>query len=195
MGVDAILLAAGGSRRLGTPKQLLRIDGETLVRRAVRSVLASGVGELVVVLGDHAREIEAEIDSFPVLKVTHERWGNGLGSSIAAGMRELLERSPETEAVLILLCDQPRVGPAQLSSLVRAFEEGTHPIVAAGYADAAGVPVIFHQSFFGELLTLDGERGARSILQSHRQQLRTVPMPEAAFDIDTREDATSLIHL
>jgi molybdenum cofactor cytidylyltransferase len=193
MGVGALVLAAGESRRLGTAKQLLRIEGETLVSRAVRNVLAAGFEPVIVVLGAHAPEVEAEIRELPVQRVINQRWRNGLGTSIATGIGYLLQIAPETEAVLITLCDQPHVRSAQLSSLLRAFEEENHPVVAAGYAGEVGVPAIFHRTFFPDLLALEGERGARSLLQSQRRRTRVLPIPEAAFDVDTPNDVRHFV--
>ena len=174
-----LLLAAGGSRRFGSPKQLAVFDGTTLLRRACRTA-AQFPGRAVVVLGAHAENLRGEVEGVEI--VINDRWENGIATSIHAGVRALAD----ADAIVIALADQPDVGLPDLLTLVTKHEETGAPIVAAEYADTIGVPVLFHRSRFGELLALSGDEGARKLLRS--RQVVTVPMPNAAHDIDQVED-------
>lgn len=161
MRVVAIVLAAGSSTRLGRPKQDLVFRGETLLERASR--IARAVAEETVVI---TRENNPNADE-------------GIASSIRAGVA----RAGEAR-ILITLCDQPLVTEQHLRGLL-AIDA---PIVASGYRGIAGVPAAFAPRFIPELLVLRGDRGARAVIEAHRDETAIVPFEEAGTDIDTPED-------
>jgi molybdenum cofactor cytidylyltransferase len=161
MRIVAVILAAGFSRRLGRPKQDLVYEGETLLGRATR--LAREVADEVIVVD---RDANPQADE-------------GMASSIRAGVA----RVGEDARMLFMLCDQPRITADHLRALIAADA----PIVASGYAGIAGVPAIFVPQFRSELLALRGDRGARSIIERHRYEVRVIPFEDAAFDIDTAD--------
>ncbi|MDJ0850439.1 MAG: nucleotidyltransferase family protein [Myxococcota bacterium] len=180
---SAVLLAAGGSRRLGRPKQLLVEEGEALVRRAARAALDAGVEEVVVVLGAHAAEVADALAGLALRTVENADWRAGLGSSIACGVR-----AAEGDAVLLLLADQPGVDAALLRRLLAAARAG-HRRVACAYDDVRGVPALFSDpDDLARLAELSGDRGARTLLAARPDSVHAIDAPEAAFDIDDEAD-------
>jgi len=176
---------------LGQPKQLVRWDGTTLLRRAAnlsptpspgRSCL-TGKGEFVVVLGAHAERCLPELEGLPVKIVLAENWQEGMAASLRAGIAAVAH----CDAALVLLCDQPDVTEAHLTALLDAFEPGS--IVASDYGPHLGPPCVFDRAFFPELLALTGDQGARKLLQRHAP--RSVPFPGGLHDIDTPADLPS----
>ena len=183
--VGIILLAAGGSTRLGSPKQLLVYRGTTLLRRAAETALATGCRPVVAVLGSGAERLRAELAGLDVRPVDNPDWTRGMGTSVRLGTAAL---DAETAGALLMLCDQPLVTAAHLTTLVTAFrQQAGAGIVAAAYHDTVGVPVLFSRAYFEELRALPDDAGAKPILRRHRDAVLPVPMPEAAVDIDTRE--------
>jgi len=189
--VGALLLAAGGSSRMGRGKQLLVYQGETLLRRAAETLLASTCSPLVVVLGAEFEEIKKEIEDLQIHIVHNENWQAGMSSSIKTGLVRLLQAGPDTSAVIITLCDQPDVTASHIGQLAKKFRETGSGIVAAAYSGTTGVPALFARRYFDELLNIEGDRGARNLIRSASADLSTVQIPEAAFDIDTAEDLVS----
>lgn len=181
--LSGVLLAAGASRRLGRPKQLLVWQGESLVRRAARAALEAGVDELVVVTGAERDAVVAALAGLDVHLVWNERWAEGIGSSIAAGVR-----AASGGAVLLLLADQPGVDAALLSELIAGMQAG-HARVACAYRGVLGVPALFSDP--DDLLALrglSGERGARDLLRHASKEVLAVPAEQAAHDIDDEAD-------
>jgi molybdenum cofactor cytidylyltransferase len=181
--LSGVLLAAGGSRRLGRPKQLLAWQGETLVRRAARAALEAGVDELIAVVGAERDAVAEALAGLDLRLVANERWREGIGSSIAAGVR-----AASGDAVLLLLADQPGVDAALLAELVAAGKAG-HERVACAYAGVVGVPALFRDpSDLAALRDLAGEQGARGLLRRAGAAVRTIPAERAAHDIDDEAD-------
>lgn len=180
----AVVLAAGGSRRLGTPKQLLRWHGVSLVGRAVAAAEASQCAAVYVVTGSHAELVAAELAETDAVLVENPAWEQGLSGSIAAGVRAAVaDRDPA--ALLLMLVDQPHVSRALLDRLLAVFEGG---MAACRYAGTLGVPAVFGREHFASLERLQGDRGARSLLESEGERVRTVSFDRGAVDIDTPED-------
>lgn len=180
----AVVLAAGGSRRLGVPKQLLCWHGSSLVRRAVGAALGSGCRPVYVVVGSQAQEVVAELSDTRAVVVENSAWQQGLAGSIAAGVRAATADA-EPAALLLMLVDQPHVSVDVLARLRSAFDGG---IAAARYAGTLGVPAVFGRQYFRALLRLQGDRGARSLIESEVKSVRSIDCEEAAVDIDTPQD-------
>lgn len=194
MNVGAVVLAAGGSTRLGSPKQLLEYGGRSLLRRAVEAALEAGCRPVVVVLGSGADLLKDQLAGLDVQGVVNPAWGNGMGTSVRLGVETLDALAPEADAVLLTLCDQPLVGPEALAQLLDAYRRSGSlgSIAAAEYNGIIGVPVILGRAHFGELLALPDDAGAKPVLRRHRESVIEVPMPEAATDIDTQEQYARL---
>lgn len=184
-----ILLAAGGASRYGRPKQLARLDGQTLLRRAARLAAAVAPGRTVVVLGARAATLRRELQGLPVQPVHNRRWREGLATSLAAGVRALPRGA---RAGLVLLADQAALMPEDLEGLIAAWRRHPRSITAAQAGDWRGPPVILPRRCFGRLLRLRGDAGARSLLQDPAETVLTVPMPNAATDIDVPADLRRL---
>jgi CTP:molybdopterin cytidylyltransferase MocA len=189
--VAAVVLAAGGSARLGRPKQLLEHAGEPLVRRAAREALGAGAAPVVVVLGAQADAVRQALGGLPVTTVVNDAWATGLASSLAAGVREALAE-PSVGGVLVTLADQPLVDAAALARLLAAFP-GEHGVVASTYADALGVPAIFARAHADALTHLTGDAGAGAWLRRRGDAVTRVPMDAAALDVDTEADVARLV--
>jgi CTP:molybdopterin cytidylyltransferase MocA len=185
----ALLLAAGGSSRLGTPKQLLSIEGEPLIRRAARAMLATRPGELYVVVGSRADEVFAAIADLPVLRIDCANWNEGLAASLRAGVSALPDRF---DATLVALCDQPALTAEHLAMLVTRFAGSSGTAVASTYAGVVGVPAVLPRAWFAELLALRGDTGARDLLRNSALQVETIEAPDLAHDIDEPSDRNNI---
>jgi molybdenum cofactor cytidylyltransferase len=183
----AVLLAAGAASRYGSPKQLLRIEGGTLVRRAAEAILDTGA-ELMVITGAHAEPVGAELAGLPLRLLHNAAWEQGMGGSIAVGFRDLAALDDAPPASLLCLADQPLVGAAQLRRLIGLHRADAGRILVSDYGAARGPPCLFPAACYAELAALSGPAGARAVLDAHRGQVAAVPMPEAAVDIDTPQD-------
>jgi molybdenum cofactor cytidylyltransferase len=191
--VALLLLAAGGSTRMGRPKQLLDYHGRPLLRHSVERALGSRCRPVIVVLGSDADACAAVLHGLPVETVVNEDWMQGMGSSIRAGIAAVQARAPAAPAVVIALCDQPLISSAFLDQLVRTQIEQQAAMVAASYDDRPGVPALFAQSLFPRLALLDVQAGAKALLQAAGSELVTIPAPQAAMDVDTPEDYARLL--
>ncbi len=184
-----VLLAAGGSRRLGLPKQLVRDrEGKSLVRRAVETALGSRCRPVTAVLGANADAAAAELDGLDLLLTVNPDWQTGLASSLKAGLAALLDAGP-LDAVVVMLCDQPRVTPALLDSLLTAAVETNTQIAACEYGGALGVPALFASPLFPPLQALTGDEGARRVIRAYTGPVARIPFPGGETDIDTAQDA------
>ena len=192
-GLRAVILAAGASRRYGSPKQLARYRGETLVARSVRLAQEAGAEVVCVVLGYRAGPIRRALregGATPVgtSTVRNPRWRDGMGRSLACGVRAL-DRG--TRAVLVCLADQPLLEARDLAALVLTWRASPRAMVASRYAGKLGVPAIFPRSHFRALNSLSGDRGAQELLASSHDVIG-VPIPLAAVDIDEPRDLSGL---
>ena len=178
-----VVLAAGGSRRLGRPKQLVLLEGEPLVRRAARIAFEAGLGAVRVVLGCEAERVGAALEGLVVDTRVNPRWAEGMASSIRCGLGGL------TGPVLLLTCDQPAVSAAHLRALAARAEAA--PIVASAYAGARGVPALFAARLLGALRALEGDRGARAVIAG-AEQVAEIPLPGGERDIDTGDQLRAL---
>jgi molybdenum cofactor cytidylyltransferase len=183
-----IILAAGASTRMGQAKQLLRIAGESLIQRAVKTALSTTFRPVVVVLGANREQIEPELSGLEVLKVFNPDWATGMGSSIATGLAFLLEQNPTIQQVLILVGDQPLLQVDTLAALVKLQGQTQAPLVVSRYTDTLGVPALFTSDLFDELTELHGAQGAKALIQKYRDQAAVLDFPEGALDLDTPEE-------
>ena len=190
--VGAILLAAGKSSRLGTPKQLLLYKGETLLQYILNSAIASNAHPVIVVLGAHADIIEQKINSNTVTVIVNDTWQEGMASSIRVGIKTLLQVNPSAEGAVLMVCDQPYITSSLLNDLIEAHQKTGKPIITCSYANTFGPPTLFHQSIFQELLQLKGDVGARNILRNHADKVEAILFPHGNEDIDTKADYEKL---
>jgi molybdenum cofactor cytidylyltransferase len=185
--VFALVLAAGESRRLGRPKQLLELRGKPLVCHVVEAALAASPDGVVVVIGSHASEVELELREYPVFRVFNPHFAAGQGSSLAAGIRAI----PSTvDAVAVLLADMPGVQSEAITAVVERWRATHAPAVVAEYEQRWGHPVVFDRSVFAELATLEGDTGGREVLNALGDLVERAPVgiPAPPADVDTEED-------
>ncbi len=191
--VGLVILAAGGSTRLGRPKQLLPYRGRSLLRHTAETAVASVCRPVVVVLGAHAANMEGETCGLPVRVVENSLWRQGMATSLRRGLQALETGDAGTAAVVIALCDQPLVTVQVIDALVLAYRTEGRPIIASAYAGCLGVPALFDRSLFPELRALTGDEGARRIITRHAKDVHGVPLPGGALDLDTPEDCERLL--
>lgn len=186
-----MILAAGASTRMGSPKQLLPLDGRPLVVRAVEAALATPAWPVVVVLGAHAEAIRPALARLPVVIADNPAWAEGMAASIRAGIATLRQFSRGLDAALLALCDQPDFSAATITTLVAAQASTGRSIVAARYGGRHGAPALFLREHFPALGALTGEEGARTLLNGDPARVAAVDLPELALDLDTPADVAA----
>lgn len=181
-----IILAAGGSSRMGSPKQLLGFHGKPLVRHAAETALATSCRPVIVVAGASAEEVRSALHGLDVEVVDNPAWEGGMGSSIRAGVEAA--RRKQCSSVILSLADQPFVTSRILDNLRAQHETSGMPIVASEYAGTVGVPAFFSESYLPRLLAFQPSEGCKRLLLSEAEAVSRVACPEAEIDVDTIED-------
>ncbi|SEW25079.1 CTP:molybdopterin cytidylyltransferase MocA [Chitinophaga sp. YR573] len=182
-----VILAAGESKRLGTSKQQLIFRGDTLLRNTVRTALELGTAATVVVAGKAAATIKQQLEDMSIELVINAGYAEGMASSIREGVKHLCGKHPHVAHILIMLCDQPYVDVTHLRRLVYQQQLTAAPVAASNYAGRNGVPALFHQSVFPQLLALEGDTGAKHVIEGLGEAVTIVPFPEGVVDVDTME--------
>ncbi|MBX2946560.1 MAG: nucleotidyltransferase family protein [Cyclobacteriaceae bacterium] len=186
--ITIIVLAAGSSSRMGQPKQLIQLNGYSLLEHAVRIAKNSRADQVLVVVGsDGEKNIEA-INHLAVEVVMNHQWKEGMGSSLKTGLIACLEKFPQTRAIVVLVCDQPRVTTDHLNTLMNTYTQTHSSIVASRYASTVGVPAVFDNFLFQELLNLPNNQGAKNIILNHQTNLVAIDLPGGEIDLDTPDD-------
>jgi molybdenum cofactor cytidylyltransferase len=188
----AIVLAAGASRRLGTAKQLLRYEGESLLSRAVRLAFEAGFDPVYVILGASSVESAGEIVDTRARSIYNLDWQTGMGSSLRCGVEQMLALEPIPESIAVLVCDQPLLSAAYLSRLLQEHVSARTKVTCSQYGPVYGVPAIFSSQIFSNLTAVQGDRGARAIIEAYANDRMVLDFPEGAFDIDTPDDVARL---
>lgn len=188
-----ILLAAGASTRLGKPKQELLFEGQTLLQRATQAAVDSVCSPVVLVLSPNSDISLPESEDTAVITVQNQEWEEGMASSIRCGLNKLLAVEPDITSCIFMVCDQPYANQALLNKLVQVKNESGKSIVACGYKDTLGTPVLFDKTFFPELLALKGQEGAKKVIFKQNDAVASVTFSLGAIDIDTAEDYTKLL--
>ena len=188
--VSAILLAAGQSKRMGEPKQLMPFGQSTILEQATDNLLNSAVDEVIVVLGYRAEEMKKTIAAKPVKIVINPNYQQGMSTSITAGLNLI---DSQAQAVMLALGDQPSVNSQIINRLIEEFYHHDKGIVLPTYHGKRGHPTIFAIKYKPELLKLTGDVGAREIIKDHPQDiLEVVADSESVIsDIDTKSDYQS----
>jgi molybdenum cofactor cytidylyltransferase len=187
-----IILAAGGSSRLGQAKQLLQFRGKTLIKTAVETALQTKCPNIVVILGANSEVIRDEINDYPIKIIANNNWQSGMASSIRVGLNSLLTDNANLNSIIIMLGDQPLIKSEQIELLIKRFRKTKKHIIAAEYKNIVGVPALFSNDLFDELKSLSGDKGARMLIKRHFERVERVAIPEAEFDVDTFEDFQKL---
>ena len=193
MHTGIIILAAGNSSRLGRPKQLLIFKGKTLIEWTIEAALATNFKPVVVVLGAFADQVKEKIP-LTVSHLINDNWSDGMASSIAAGLAEILKHSPDLENLIITVSDQAFINATILSALQQKHINTKKGIIASNYAKTTGTPALFNKRYFSQLLSLTGNNGAKSMLKLHDNDVETVAFAQGNIDIDTETDYHNLIN-
>ena len=190
--ISGIVLAAGRSSRLGRPKQLLPLGGFPLLTHVLRNAAASKLDEVVLVLGHEAARIGSAVGDWGQRVVVNPDYAAGQSTSLRAGLAAV---DPTADAALILLGDQPQVGPAIIDALIAAYRASGGAIVVPSYGGSQGPPVLFDRTLFPELAAVTGDEGARGVVRARAAEVVAVPVGDGPppRDVDTEEDYAALV--
>ena len=183
--IDIVVLAAGASTRLGTPKQLLPYNGTTFIRRTIETSLLAQADSVHVVFGYEAKKMKLEITDLQVVIVVNPHWQNGISTSIRSGIQSL---GSDIDAAIIVLCDQPKLSTDILNKLISTYTSTRAPIVTCTYAGTVGVPTLYDRCLFPELVSLEGDRGAKGIIERYSATRVEINFPGGEIDLDTVDD-------
>ena len=186
--IVAVVLSAGESRRMGSPKALLTIDGKPFIERIVLALKATKVGEIVVVLGHHADEIKPRISRLPVTIVVNQDYAKGQLTSLLAAIQSLAKE--KVDGVLVHLVDHPFLDSQLVNEMIDRFYESKKLIVVPRYKGQRGHPVILSSQLFPELLSAPLDQGAKRVVHAHRDETLEVETEDEGviLDIDTPEE-------
>jgi molybdenum cofactor cytidylyltransferase len=193
--VGIIILAAGASKRMGQPKQLLPYQGSNLLQHTIKAAVNSVCNPIVLVLGANRELIMPQVMNNPIHIVENKDWEEGMSSSIRTGLEKMLVLNHAIKSVIILLCDQPFINAEQINKLVEASHITHKTILISEYERAEGVPALFCKEHFVELRNLHGKEGAKKLLKAHKNCIFKVPFHQGVIDIDTPEDYEKVMNI
>lgn len=184
-----IILAAGGSTRLGAPKQLLKDkNGVSFLKKICTIALSIDCQKVYCILGAYHESISKELEDLAVVPLVNAQWDTGLASSLHLSIVHLSTHHPDIESAVFLVCDQPFISKLLLETIVKEHASTGKPIVACHYQHIMGTPALFARSMFPELLKVSGDRGAGTVIKDHAEKVALVEFKEGIFDIDTTND-------
>ncbi len=164
-----------------------------MVRLAAETAILSGMQPVIVVTGAYTDEITRVLSGLPITQVWNADWATGMAGSIKTGLKAATELAPALDALIFMVCDQPKVTTTLLLNLLEKQQETHKPIVASAYMDILGTPALFTSEFFQALLELSGDSGARKMIKTFGDQVASIDFPEGIIDIDTKNDYASFI--
>lgn len=183
--IPILLLAAGGSTRMGQPKQLLPWGNQTLIEHQIQTLQKTG-NPVNVVLGSNSDLIIPVIEKFPVTIFINTDWKRGIGSSISLGISQIIQKNPDVNGVLITLLDQPLITTTFIEKILATYLPGSQQILVSHSTSGwTGVPVLFDKCYFKELTELRNDEGAKKIIRRHEENVILLDGDERLEDIDT----------
>ena len=193
MNVSIVILAAGASSRMGAPKQLLHIQGKTLIKRITEMTMDTICYPIVVVLGANRAIIRKELERMPITIIDNPQWEQGMSSSIKMGLVGAYMTKKEIDAVIFLTVDMPLVSAELINKMInKASEEHNGnqklEIVACKYDGQIGIPALFKRPLFNDLLELKGDQGAKKIIIENKDRTTLIDFPAGKVDLDTIEE-------
>ena len=186
--IELLVLAAGSSKRLGEPKQLLKYKENSLIRNIVLECHEANIGNITVVAGYLHEEISKEINDLPVDVFFNRDWEEGIGSSIRNGITHILSKNSNTTAILITTIDQPFIESSHLKKICTVYQPGKKMIVASAYAGTFGVPLVVDTYYFHLLQVLKGDEGGKKVFVNYLNNIVEIPFRGGDIDIDKNED-------
>jgi len=193
--IAVIIIAAGASRRMGQPKQLLPYKGQTLLGYVTKCAIASSCNTIIVILGANAEKIEPEIALLPIKIIKNNQWDEGIASSIRCGISYIEKQYLNLDGVVFLTCDQPFVSAELIEQLIDAHNSTNKSIIASQYGGTLGIPALFSRTFFSALMKLQGDRGAKRIINKYPDLVYVIDFPQGKIDLDTLENYQQLISM
>ena len=194
MQLVVLILAAGKSSRMGNIKQLLKIEGKTLIENAIETSMKIEKTSTLCVLGAHAAEIKKKVDMSNVDVTINKDYELGLSSSIISGIKHLQKQKKQFDGIFLLLADQPAIKVAYYQEMVALFSKEKKKIIASKYKNWFGVPAIFPKSFIKNLLAIKGDKGAREFLQKNKKEILSPKTLVNLVDIDTPKEYKSYLN-
>ncbi len=189
MNIAIIILAAGESKRMGVPKQLLDIRGESMLKKLIHSALDTSCFPITVVLGAHKSAIVPGLKDMPINIADNPHWQTGMASSVKMGLVGTYLISNTIDAVIIITADMPDIDKKVIENLVLASKNNPEKeIIASHYGEVKGVPALFRRSMFESLLDLKGDEGARKLIRDNADKVLLVEIGTCGEDLDTKED-------
>ena len=191
--VAVAILAAGSSKRMGASKQLLRWEGQSLLRRTYEVAHSARAEHLVVTLDPAATAVVAEIRGATAMRAFVGQPELGQSESVRVALSAV--QTTDSVAILFVPCDLPLLSTEHLNALIARYHESAAAMVASAYDGKLGSPMLLDRSLWPELKALRGDTGARSLLKLHPELCTSIHWPEGEFDVDTPEDWTRLLEL
>jgi molybdenum cofactor cytidylyltransferase len=189
-----LILAAGNSSRLGSPKQLLMFENQNLLQRTIDAACESSVDNVFLILGAYSDQILENIDLHRSIAVENKHWNFGMGNSLKFGLIKSNEIT-KNQCVIVAVSDQPYISSTLFNELLKSYYQSHKKLVACSYGQTVGVPVLFDSKYFDQIKALKDEEGAKIILLSHLSEAEIIPFQLGHIDIDTSEDYQNLINL
>ena len=194
MNTAIIILAAGASSRMGAPKQLLLVDGKTLIKRVCDTAMGTPCHPIVLVLGANGNLIRKETERMPITVIDNPQWENGMSSSIKMGLAGAYMTEKAIEAVIFLTVDMPYVSTELINKMIeKAKSDEKIEIVACKYQNQMGIPVLFKRSLFTNLLELSGDEGAKKVVIKNKDKTAFIDFPGGKLDLDTVEEYRNFV--
>ena len=194
MNIALIILAAGESKRMGVAKQLLKVEGETLLKRTLRTALDTTCFPIAVVVGANKAQIVPELQNAPITIIDNPAWKEGMAGSIKMGLVGVYMTQKEIDGVIFVTADMPYLSAEIVENLKYLAEKNEDKqIIAAKYANQLGIPALFKREIFNDLLDLKGELGAKSVIKKYQEKTLSVDFENGQYDIDTPEDYQNLL--
>jgi molybdenum cofactor cytidylyltransferase len=190
-----VVLAAGGSTRMGRPKALLSLGDDTYLGVILATLRAAPVGPVVVVLGSESSRIRDAVSFDAAVAVDNPRWRDGMLGSLKVGVASVERIAPSALALLMCLVDTPRFSVATVTSLVTAFLRTSAPIIKPSFRGEHGHPVLFSRALWPEVLSASGDGGPRVVVDAHRDRSQIVEVPDEWIlrDADTPAEHDRLV--
>ncbi len=186
--IGIVILAAGESKRMGQPKQLLDIGGTSLLRHTAKIALATGLEPVVLVVGANKPQVVPDIADLPLTIIDNSMWRTGMASSVKMGMAAMWMNNKNIDAVLMLVCDQPFLTVEVLNQIIDQYQTKSPKIVACRYDSQIGIPALFDRTMFEDLLNLTGDKGAKPVLMNHLENTHLIDFQDGIVDLDTMEE-------